>query len=254
MFVANWQSDTVSVISDTNNTVVATVRAGGMPDDVAFDGGNGLVYVANSNQGTVSIILPSASAERAYPVGFTEAGLPSGTNWSVTLGGSTLSSTTPMITFKEPNGSYPFSLGSPGYRPAPESGTLMVNGAPVGQSVTFTRVTYTVTFSESSLPSGLTWSVTVNRVPKSRATDGGTDRLTWAGLANGTYNYSIADIPGWHQGTRFLHRPGAGQRNRRQRTEAGLRAGHVHGDVHGVGTPGRGQTWSVTLNGVPQSV
>ncbi|EQD44169.1 membrane protein [mine drainage metagenome] len=95
--------------------------------------------------------------------------------------------------------------------------------------------------------------MTVNRVPKSRATDGGTDRLTWAGLANGTYNYSIADIPGWHQGT--LSYTGQVRVNGTDVSEPRLVYGRVTYTVTFTesGLPS-GANWSVTLNGVPQSV
>ena len=51
------------------------------------------------------------------------------------------------------------------------------------------------------MPPGVTWSVTVNGTGESLTTNGGTDALTWTGLANGTYSYSIAGIPGETQTT-----------------------------------------------------
>src|SRR2546425_2305700 len=55
VYVANWGSDTVTVIDGT--TVVATVPVGNNPFGVGYNGGNGYVYVANSGTGnTVSVI------------------------------------------------------------------------------------------------------------------------------------------------------------------------------------------------------
>ena len=61
--------------------------------------------MSNADQGTISILsygLPPTT----YAVTLTEQGLPSGTTWSGTLGGITLTSTTENLTFMEPNGTY----------------------------------------------------------------------------------------------------------------------------------------------------
>ena len=49
-----------------------------------------------------------------YHVTFTETGLPSGTSWSVTLAGSTQSSTTGTIQFSKANGTYAFTVSATG--------------------------------------------------------------------------------------------------------------------------------------------
>jgi thermopsin len=61
--------------------------------------------------------------------------------------------------------------------------------------------TATFVFSESGLPSGLTWKVTVGSSPMSLTTDGGTDSLAFTGNAGVTYPYTIAPISGWQQST-----------------------------------------------------
>jgi len=128
-------------------------------------------------------------SEVTYTVTFTESGLPSGTQWSVTLNGTTKSSTTNTISFTEPNGTYSFSISSiNGYSVSPSSGSITVNGASVNQAITFKAVTpsiYTVTFTESGLPSGTQWSVTLNGTTKSSTT------ITFT-VPNGEYNYSVA--------------------------------------------------------------
>jgi sugar lactone lactonase YvrE len=82
-----------------------------------------------------------------YSWTFTETGLASGTKWSVTVNGTTLSNTTSggsgKIVFVERNGSYSFSVASvAGYTNVPSSGPLTVNGT---QGVT------TVAFSSTIL-------------------------------------------------------------------------------------------------------
>ncbi|HEV2317379.1 MAG TPA: hypothetical protein VGV89_07385 [Thermoplasmata archaeon] len=135
-----------------------------------------------------------------YAVTFSETGLSSGTSWSVTLGATTKSTTTSSIVFDEANASYAYSVANvPGWHLSggSYSGSVVVNGAPVTKSLTFVRVMYSVGFSESNLPSGLSWSVTFDSVTHSLTTDGGTDSVTFS-VPNGTYSYSIADISGWH--------------------------------------------------------
>ncbi len=84
----------------------------------------------------------SGTTQRTYTVTFTENGLPSGTTWSVTLAGTTKSSSTNTITFSEPNDSYSFSVGNMnGYTANPSSGTINVNGMNVNQAITFTALT-----------------------------------------------------------------------------------------------------------------
>src|SRR5665647_2957038 len=56
MYVANFDSNTVSVISDSTNTVVATIEVGTQPKNIAYDGGKDEMFVTNWGSGTVSVI------------------------------------------------------------------------------------------------------------------------------------------------------------------------------------------------------
>ena len=140
-----------------------------------------------------------AFTQVTYAVTFTETGLPSGTSWSVTLNGAAASSTTSTIAFAEPNGTYGWAIVNvPGWHisSGAYSGSSTVNGAPVTVATTFTQVTYAVTFTESGLPSGTSWTVTLNGVLQSSTTD----TITFP-EPNGSYSYGIVDVPGWHQTT-----------------------------------------------------
>ncbi len=53
--------------------------------------------------------------------------------------------------------------------------------------------TYTVTFTESGLPSGRTWSVTFNGTPETSATG----EITFAAVVNGTYSYTVGSVSGY---------------------------------------------------------
>ena len=56
IFVTNTGSNTVSVISDESNTVVATVNVDKAPTGICYDPFMHEVFVSNSNSATVSVI------------------------------------------------------------------------------------------------------------------------------------------------------------------------------------------------------
>ena len=59
LFVSNAENDTISVISDSTNTVIANVTLGIVPWGVAYDSGKGEIFVAGS--GKVSVISDSTN-------------------------------------------------------------------------------------------------------------------------------------------------------------------------------------------------
>ena len=128
-----------------------------------------------------------------YPVLFTEAGLSGGTPWSVLIGGDQFSSSTATIRVPEANGSYGFTVPAlSGFLPSPGSGTIAVSGGVTNQTVLFLVVApsaYSVTFSETGLPSGLTWTADFNGTSRSSM-----GAIVFSGIANGTYRFSIAAV------------------------------------------------------------
>ncbi|MCI4373092.1 MAG: hypothetical protein L3K02_05560, partial [Thermoplasmata archaeon] len=128
-----------------------------------------------------------------YPVTFTENGLPGGTNWSVTLGGTRLTSVTNTITTVEPNGTYPYVIGGiGGWTTSPYRGSVTVDITPVQLTVNWTRVLYQVTFHESGLPSGTPWSVDLGGTNFSSSTTS-----IKVMEPNGTYSYTVRGVPGY---------------------------------------------------------
>ena len=70
VFVANFGSNNVSVISTATKAVVANVPVDRGPIAVAYDSGKGEVFVANYYSGTVSVISDTTNAvEASIPVG-----------------------------------------------------------------------------------------------------------------------------------------------------------------------------------------
>jgi len=182
-------------------------------------------------------------------VTFTESGLPSGTPWSVTLNGTTKSSTTNTITFIEPNGTYSYRIATVNeiYSPSSSSETFTVSGANVNIGITFNLVTYSVTFTESGLPTGTSWSVTFN---------GETGTSTTSTISftepNGAYSFSIPSVSGYSaspsSGSVTVN--GASVNQAITFTAVAPSAYTVTFTESGLPT---GTSWSVTLNGLTRS-
>ncbi len=123
-----------------------------------------------------------------YAITFSETGLPTNTEWTVTLTDvETLSSTGETVVFMETAGSYDYTVHAEGYVPDPASGPVSVTDAGVSIDVAFTPYTYEVTFSETGLASGTSWWVNVSGGPSLEfdATSG------VAPFPNGTFDYTV---------------------------------------------------------------
>jgi hypothetical protein len=100
----------------------------------------GNVSVAGAPRSVAITFLPTiVPTPPVFPITFASSGLPTGTNWSVTLNGTLGYGTSGAASFVEPNGSFAYSVHSPnGYTVAPSSGVITVNGRPLTVALTFT--------------------------------------------------------------------------------------------------------------------
>ncbi|HEY1197745.1 MAG TPA: hypothetical protein VGG32_03350, partial [Thermoplasmata archaeon] len=73
-----------------------------------------------------------------YVVTFKETGLPSGTNWSVTVGATTCTTTGTTISFALADETYSYTVSAPGSGYSASPGTVTVNGATIRVTVTST--------------------------------------------------------------------------------------------------------------------
>jgi YVTN family beta-propeller protein len=101
MYMTNFNSDSVSVINPSTNTVISTIPAGPVPFGIAFNPNNGNMYVTNAGNNTVSVINPSTNTFVAtIPVGSVPFGIafnPNNGNMYVTnAGGKTISVIAPL--------------------------------------------------------------------------------------------------------------------------------------------------------------
>ena len=132
----------------------------------------------------------------AFKTTFTDSGLPSGTPWYVNLSnGQTLTSNTTTITSYEPNGTYSYTVATADktYSPDKGSGTFTVNNSSVSETVTFSKVLFKVTFTESGLPSGTAWYVNGTGVSESSTSQNMVFELT-----NGTYTFTATNLSSYY--------------------------------------------------------
>ena len=96
-------------------------------------------------------------------------------------------------TFSLTNGSYLFTIASATkiYSPSIISSSLTVNGNPYTQSITFSLVKYTVTFTESGLLFGTVWYVNLTNGIDSGSITGSSYSFS---LVNGSYSYTVQTV------------------------------------------------------------
>jgi uncharacterized repeat protein (TIGR02543 family) len=153
--------------------------------------GSGTVVVNGTpvSQSIAFTAVPPAT----YTITVTESGLPSGTNWSVSIGGSHYFSTSAVISMVRVNGSYTVNVTAiAGYLANHYALVAVVDGAGVSLSVTWTQVTYTVTFTETGLPTGTSWIVVVGGITHSATTSNIT-----VTEPNGSYAFNITNVSGY---------------------------------------------------------
>jgi hypothetical protein len=93
-----------------------------------------------------------------------------------------------MISIVLSNGSYIYKLASANRSWAAPAGSFVVNGAAVPEAVTFSLVTYAVTFTESGLPSGTEWWVNGTAL----GSHDSTTTMIVVNEPNGSYTYTVA--------------------------------------------------------------
>ncbi|MCL6002910.1 MAG: hypothetical protein M1556_04625 [Candidatus Thermoplasmatota archaeon] len=155
-------------------------------------------FVLPSSTGTITVTNASIDIpitfQKLYPVMVTESGLPTGSMWYFNVtGGQSYSSSTSTITFQEPVGTYQYTIGSLNktYAAVNLSGQFtVVTAASVYAS--FSPVTYSLSFTQSGLPTGTTWAISLNGEVKSSATTSIIFNAT-----NGTYQFAIGTLNGY---------------------------------------------------------
>jgi hypothetical protein len=142
-----------------------------------------------------TVVADAIRSATEFPVKFTETGTLCGA-WSVTMAGTTHSSSGSSITVDVSNGKYSYTVSmSSGCNPSPAAGSLTVAGGSVSVSIT---ILYTVSFTESGKLSPDAWTIELNQGPG--CPDGcpqgsSTGSTISFALAVGSYTY-IVYLPG----------------------------------------------------------
>lgn len=156
-------------------------------------------FILSPSNGTVSVVYSPVSVHitnigYGYPAKFTESGLPSGTAWYVNLSnGDMLHASTPAMTVELLNGSYNYTVVTANPYYSAKSGSFTVDGAAQSVSVAFTAVVYNVTFTETGLPVGTSWSVTLNGNKLSSSLP----NISFE-VSKGTYAFTVSNESGYN--------------------------------------------------------
>jgi hypothetical protein len=174
----------------------------------------GALIVSGASPGAVNVGFAPLTA---YTVTFNETGLPSGSNWSVTVYSNsfgwgsfwsarpqTVTTNASSLSFSLQNGSYGFAVSTvSGYAANVTHGSFDVSGAsPSPLAVAFSSIVYyAASFNESGLPATTNWSVWVfgfatggGFVSASATSSNSTLSLN---LPNGTYGYTLGYVSGY---------------------------------------------------------
>ncbi len=150
---------------------------------------NSLLYKSMTVNLTAGEYLPLEVARSL--VTFTATGLPQSTVWWVNLTNHSYSSSSNTISFYESNGTYSYTLSTDNknYAPSNPSGAFVVDGNPTSQSAVFVPVLYNVSFKETGLQSGISWSVTSGSTSHTS-----TNSTISFKEMNGTYTFTISNL------------------------------------------------------------
>jgi hypothetical protein len=146
---------------------------------------------------------------RISRVTFTETGMTLGLSWYVGVYNytdhhaiyfSNASKGGDML-FYAFNGSYYYTVSSisPGWKPVAANGSFNVTGSNMTINFEFISTLITVTFKETGLPPGDTWSMTFNKTLLHSTTD-----TIVASVPNGTYAYSVVTPDEVSTGIRYV--------------------------------------------------
>ncbi len=157
-------------------------------------------YGLNASSGLFTVAGTAITIPVPYHFGrtsvvFFESGLPVGTNWSVMYGNQTNSSVSPSIECYGNRGNVSYSVPQVGaYVPTPRTGVVPVNpsGGVQDFDIQFALPTWPMIVQESGLPTGTTWTITVNGT----TTLGNGNQIN-VSEPNGTFGYRVGGVSGF---------------------------------------------------------
>jgi hypothetical protein len=134
-----------------------------------------------------------------YSVTFHEIGLPTDVSWRVSAGvyggrNPSLTAYTPAdLIYVNIDGTYYFTVRAiTGYQANPSSGNVTISGANQIVDIHFSK-TYMVTFTETGLTAGTSWTVTFNGTARASATTA----ITFTNVNGTSYAYTVTPVTGY---------------------------------------------------------
>ena len=97
VYVANQQSDNVTVINCATNQILGSIAVGEFPEGITYDQFNGFLYVTNSQSDSISTLGPATVTTTTTNTGLTSFPTTM-TSQTQSLSSSTINSTTPTTT------------------------------------------------------------------------------------------------------------------------------------------------------------
>lgn len=187
IYVANQACNNVDVANETG--ISSIIPVGNSPQGIHYNPEDEVLYVADFKSAEVTLInvLPPAY----YNICFDENGLTSGDLWCVNFNGKCQSSTSSSIIFQHVlGGSYYYQIHGPNNFRSSIQGCQSINvKSNVNIDVIFSQL-YTITFSESGLPSQDTWWVNFNG--DNQSADGYQTSIIFTNsVVSGYYSYYI---------------------------------------------------------------
>lgn len=186
ILVTNTLNGTVQLINSSTNEPNYVIQDSGVPLIPLVGPGNSSMFLINPMEDALDVVTTNSIAVN---VNFREYGLSPSTKWDVTVGGQTISTNGSVIQFFEIPGNHNYSVGPVSGYVTPIPGSFNAQGIETNVTITFSR-TYSVSFMESGLGSGHTWSVSLGGMTVSA--DWNSDIVF--SLPNGTYFFSVPPV------------------------------------------------------------
>jgi len=264
---ANWAVKYDGIVNDSYSTLIRFLVPVGtysysVPNTLVLLSGCSLTYSPSPGSGTAktnsTVPISFSLYSEVCPTKFSETGLPSNTNWSVTYDNQLKSSDFSTISFYELNGSYSFSVGlarsstsvcNITYKPSPGSGTAKTNST-VPISFSISSETCITKFTETGLPVNTTWEMAYNGLNKST----NSTAISYLDL-NGSYPFSVSSvfIVGTLCNTTYTPSPKNGTAITGTSVSiaysSSIKCKEFTTTFNETGLP-KGTNWSVTYNGV----
>ncbi|MGP6220617.1 hypothetical protein [Caldiplasma sukawensis] len=239
----------ITIITPSNGKVVMSILIREPQSNIEFSSINQTIFSLNFN-GRESI-FHSYAVTKAYNISFEESGLQANGTWFVNItgmnsSGALLSGSVYSVNLKQ--GNYTYTIGTSNKKFTATGGTIYANSSKTVY-IKFSSVTYGVTFNETGLGTGISWSLRLNNSSYAINVMGSGSDIS-LNLPNGTYYYSVNPVSGYS----ITNKAGPVEVTGRPVTVyIAFTQLKYKFTFNEVGLP-NGTMWKITLNGVEHNV